>query len=269
MTSIHTHLVSIVLPTYNSAKTLARTIESLLAQTYPHIEIIIIDDGSTDNTGDVVAPFLSGDKIRYITQPNSGVIFSLNRAISLAKGHLIARADADDYYEKNRIETQVETLLKDSNCTLSTTNFYKVYPDGDISLQVVNVHPDAAIKELFKRNYIMHSAVMFRKRDFERVGGYSSDWTHIEDWELWFRLLTIGKLNISTEPLSYLLVHGGSISAKKEREQTRMGIALRAKLLNTSLIPPTYIVYLIKPIAKYLVGMTAIRFIRKVSGLKR
>ena len=119
-------MVSIIMPSYNTAKFISSTIKSVLAQTYTNWELIIVDDCSTDNTDEVVEPFLSDSRICYIkNEKNSGAAVSRNRALREAKGKWIAFLDSDDLWLQEKLEKQIE-FMKKNDCHFSYTNYIEI-----------------------------------------------------------------------------------------------------------------------------------------------
>ena len=119
-------LVSIIMPSYNTAKFISETIDSVLTQTYTNWELIIVDDCSTDNTDEVVKSFLSDDRIKYIkNEKNSGAAFSRNRALCEAKGKWIAFLDSDDLWFPEKLEKQI-SFMKKNDYRFSYTNYIEI-----------------------------------------------------------------------------------------------------------------------------------------------
>lgn len=119
-------LVSIIMPSYNTAKFISETIESVLAQTYPNWELIIVDDCSTDDTDAVVCPYLADDRIRYIkNEKNSGAAVSRNRALREAKGKWVAFLDSDDLWFPEKLEKQI-SFMKKNDYHFSYTNYIEI-----------------------------------------------------------------------------------------------------------------------------------------------
>lgn len=110
-----TPVVSIIIPAFNAEKFIAETIQSVLAQTYSSWELIIVDDGSTDNTANIIKTFFQNDRIRYCYQPNAGVSAARNKGIELSKGEYLAFLDADDLWHNQNIELKISTLKKNSS----------------------------------------------------------------------------------------------------------------------------------------------------------
>ena len=124
-------LVSVIMPSYNTAKYIAESIESIMNQTYPYWELIIVDDCSTDNTDSVVENYLSDTRIRYLkNEKNSGAAISRNYALREAKGKWIAFLDSDDVWLPEKLETQIAFMLE-KNCSFSYTNYEEIDEDKE------------------------------------------------------------------------------------------------------------------------------------------
>ena len=124
------NLVSIIMPSYNTGKYIRQTIESVLAQSYKNWELIIVDDCSTDNTDEVVKPFLSEQRIKYLkNEMNSGAAVSRNRALREAKGKWIAFLDSDDLWKPEKLYKQIN-FMENNGCSFSYTNYSEIDEDG-------------------------------------------------------------------------------------------------------------------------------------------
>ena len=182
--------ISVVLPVYNGAMFLAEAIGSILGQNFRDLELIAIDDGSTDGSASILDA-LRDPRVRVIHQANVGLAASLNQGISLARGEYIARHDHDDLSLPMRFARQVQFLEQNPDCALVGTRA-EIRRD-DRPATRFHDHPvdDAALRfELLFDNPFVHSSVMLRKREVESVGGYSTDPARQppEDYELWSRL---------------------------------------------------------------------------------
>lgn len=181
--------VSVIIPTYNRPALLARTIDSVLAQTYPDLELIVVDDGSTDNTPEVVAAY--GDRVRYIRQANQGPDAAVARGFSTATGDYINFMDHDDLMMPEKIERQVAIL--DSHPSVGLVHCgYEHIDENDKTLQRRIALPDTDILEnLIKSNFIWSGAPLIRRNWLEKVGLFDEDiWC--SDWDLWLRLAVAG-----------------------------------------------------------------------------
>ena len=207
-------IVSVVLPTYNCPHYVGQAIESMLAQTYANFELIVIDDGSRDETPEVVRNY-SDPRIRLITQSNRGLAGTLNRGIQLARGRYVARQDQDDFSFPERLARQVDFLDAHHACALVGT-WAQIWREGETTGRV-HAHPcdNAQLKfELLLNNPFVHSSVMIRKAALDRIGGYCIDPARQppEDYELWLRLAREHDVANIPEVLHVYREVGGSMS---------------------------------------------------------
>ena len=182
--------LSVLLPVYNGASYLREAIESILGQTYTDFELIVIDDGSTDDSLSVVREF-ADSRILVFSQKNRGLAASLNRAIGLAKGRYVARQDQDDLSLPGRFEKQVRFL--DEHPTAGMVGTWARILTGNAETDRVHKHPsdNATLKfALMFDNPFVHSSMMIRKSVFDSVGLYTTDPSRQppEDYELWSRI---------------------------------------------------------------------------------
>lgn len=185
-------IVSVVITTYNREKSLGRAIESVLVQSYSNIEIIIIDNGSTDGTRDVVRSYEKEHKINYIYKDNKdSYIPNLNSGIVESRGKYIAMLDDDDYWcDKEKLEKQVNFLEKNIEYVLVGGGAIKIDKDGKEIVRYLVPEKDADVrKKILISNTIVHATVLFKKDAWKKSGGYGEDL----DWGLWLRMGKIGK----------------------------------------------------------------------------
>jgi len=216
-------LVSVLMPVYNAEKYLAEAVSSILTQSYGNFELIIINDGSTDGSADIIAGY-SDPRIRLHTQENRGLSTSLNRAIQLATGRYLARQDADDVSFPERFAKQVAFLESHPEyCMLGTWS--EIWVEATPT-ERAHRHPyqNGALKfNLLFDNFFVHSSVMLRKSALDQVGFYTAEKSRQpEDYDLWSRLLRgrYGKMaNIPEMLLAYREVEG-SICRSDERSFT-------------------------------------------------
>ena len=182
--------VSAVLPVYNCPQYVGQAIESILSQTFSDFELIIIDDGSTDQTPDVLRRY-DDRRIRLISQNNHGLSATLNRGIELATGRYIARQDQDDFSYPNRFAKQVAYLDEHPSCAIVGTWAEIVRQDGGSRGHHKHPSDNSSLQyELLLNNPFVHSSVMLRRSALDHVGLYSVDKRRQppEDYELWSRL---------------------------------------------------------------------------------
>lgn len=208
-------LISVILPVYNGGPFLRQTLEALLAQTLEDFELIVINDGSTDDSEATILSF-NDPRIHYFPQPNQGFIFSLNRGIAAARGQYIARIDADDVCLPERFERQAawlaahpETAVVGCFITFIDENGREtgIWPEDRACVTNAQIR-----RALPKFNCIAHPGVMARAEVF-REYPYRKEQKHIEDYDLWLRLQGDGKVMEKVpEPLLLYRVHSGSVT---------------------------------------------------------
>jgi glycosyltransferase involved in cell wall biosynthesis len=182
-------LVSIVMSVYNGDKYLCEAVESILSQTYKNIQFVIVNDGSTDRTGSILKKYAASDtRVTLIEQENIGLSRSLNKAVRLSRGSLIARQDADDISMPNRLAMQSSAFYVNPGIDLVASGYYIIDADGDVILKRLLPSADKVKKLLPFENLIYHSSVMFKKQSFMSVGGYNENLEFGHDKDLWKRL---------------------------------------------------------------------------------
>lgn len=182
--------VSVILPFYNAARHLGEAIQSILCQTYPDFELILIDDGSSDGSAAIARSF-TDPRIRFVRQQNAGLAATLNKAIGLARYDFIARMDADDLSFPERFEKQIAFLDAHPECGMVGT--WASIWEGDRESGRAHRHPaeNSQLKfELLFDNPFVHSSMMIRRCVFERVGMYAvGKDRQPQDYELWSRVM--------------------------------------------------------------------------------
>lgn len=187
--------VSVVMGIYNCEKYLSESIESIINQTYRNIELIMCDDGSTDSTYDVALEYKHryGDRIILLkNERNMGLNYTLNKCIEHANGEYIARQDGDDISNLNRIEIEMDFLIKNDEYSLVSSNMVFFDECGEWGK---SCHSGLVTKEDFvKGSPICHAPCIMKKHDLESVGKYSVDkkLLRVEDYHLWFKFFING-----------------------------------------------------------------------------
>jgi len=201
-------LVSVVLASRNGSKTIASAIESIVNQSYTNLELIIVDDESTDNTYKIAKEFDSKITIKIIrNEANLGLARSLNRGIGATSGDLIARMDDDDISLPERIYAQVRFMNEHPDVDVVGTGVILV----DASYKAIGIQnkpeSDKQIKQaICKENPFYHPTVIMRRSFIERVGGYDEKLRRKEDYELWGRAANSSKYHNLQEPLLHYRV---------------------------------------------------------------
>ncbi len=216
-------LVSVVMPCYNAEKYLIEAVDSIINQTYKNLEIVLINDGSTDSTAALLDEYAKKDsRLKIITNPlNSGLIVSLNIGVAAAAGKYIARMDADDISVSNRIEKIMNAFFRMPEVEVLSAANYMMNLNGKILQQTV---PKATrIKALkfvcFFSTPIAHACVIGKSYVF-KANPYNSDYIHSEDYELFSRLIfqSVKMFNLK-DPLYKIRINPDSVSFKYEKIQ--------------------------------------------------
>lgn len=222
--------VSILMGVYNADRYLGEVIVSLLGQTWQDFEMIIVDDGSTDRSPEILAEYAKRDsRIRILTQQNQGVGRAVNRALELARGKYIARADADDYSYPQRLEKQVAFMESHPDVVALGTGVMLVDPIGiPICPHLAATGHEAIEAELLRGNgsAVCQPSVMLRRDALVQVGGYDTRWRVTEDLDLFLRLAEVGKLANMTEQLVNWRQHLGSTNHTRREQQLKESLAL-------------------------------------------
>ncbi|MBN2816778.1 MAG: glycosyltransferase family 2 protein [Campylobacterales bacterium] len=192
-------LVSVIIPTYNRYTLLQRAIRSLLEQTHQVAEVIVVDDGSTDNTAQIQKDF---PYIRYIYQENSGVAAARNRGIELAQHKWIAFLDSDDEWHSEKLERQV--LLHRNNPDILFSYTAELWLRNNTQVKIPKKYKKIG-QNIFVENLsycnIAPSSVLLHRSILERVGFFDDSFRVCEDYELWLRILSVYEAGLINEPL--------------------------------------------------------------------
>lgn len=208
-------LVSVIIPAYNAELFISETIDSVLAQSYKHIEIIVIDDGSSDNTLAIANTYK--DRITILTQKNMGVSTARNYGAKKAQGKWLAFIDADDIWLPNKIEQQLEKIGTES---WSHTNSYYFgeQQSGDVTRSdLTPQHDGLCLQELLADNFITTSTVLIKKSTFWQYQGFDESLPVLEDWKLWLTISAQEPLHYLAQPLAKYRVFPGSTSRKARK----------------------------------------------------
>lgn len=247
--------VSVNLTVYNGEQYLTQAIDSILNQTFDDFEFIIINDGSTDGTGDILAGY-DDPHLRIVTQANQGIPRSRNRAGNLSRGRYIAVMDGDDVSFPTRLERQVAFLdthhkvgVVGSACRvvdeLNRREWEQWVPLSDEELR----------RALIRGNPFVHTSVMMRKSVLRAVGGYNEAYPYLLDYELWVRLATHTRLANLPEVLVMHRHHWGTVSTTRDTELLRLWLRMRIRYEAFRRLdyPFYYVFYIFQPILFTLV----------------
>lgn len=242
--------VSVIMPAFNAERTIVQSIESVLAQTHFHWELLIVDDGSSDATPALIQPFLVDQRIRLLRTPGrSGPAMARNEAIANATGRLIAFLDSDDLWVPEKLAKQI-AFMNEKNSVFSFTAYRKIGPNGEVGASVIRVPETVGYHDLLKSNHIGCLTAMFDRGHFGRVAmpdmGRREDyrlWLNFlrdrvvhEDYGLWLHLLRKKRVDISdakviahglNEPLALYRVGQQSLSSNKLAAATSQWLVYR------------------------------------------
>jgi glycosyltransferase involved in cell wall biosynthesis len=182
--------VSVVMSVFNGERFLRQALDSILAQTFTDFEFIVVDDGSTDGTGEILKGY-ADPRLRIITQENIGLIGSLNRAVDIASSEYIARMDADDISSPRRLELQWEWLESHPRTAVLGTQVAEIGEAGNTIRRHYyhNSSEDIGKALLRGATALCHGTVVFRRACFKAVAGYRQPFQHAEDYDLWLRMI--------------------------------------------------------------------------------
>ncbi len=252
---------------YNGEQYIKSSIDSILNQTFGDFEFIIIDDASTDATAVLIDEYtLADDRVRLMRNPsNLGLTKSLNIGIHKSKGEYIARMDAGDTSEPERFAEQVMFLDKNKDHVLVGAWAYTIDEHSKRIGEMRNATDSDCVKKmLIRHNPIVHSSIMVRKSSLERVGNYDESWKYGQDYELYFRLMNVGKLaNIPKYLVSYRL-STNSITRKKNSEQIKLALKARAKAIREGQYSFFSYIYLLVPMLGLILPYRFKEFIKKI-----
>lgn len=214
--------ISVLMSCFNAEHWLNEAIESVLNQTYTNFEFIIVDDGSTDDTLQIVQNYAKQDKrIVVVTKPNTGLTDSLNVGMQRAKGKWIARLDSDDECEPTRFEKQLEYIEKSKNIVLVLAESITIDETG--KYQKICKYPTehSDLVRCLEKNlqFPPHSSAFFKLETVQKIGGYRKRIKRSQDRDLWLRLSEQGQLKCLKEPLVKIRKHKGQISCEYRKIQ--------------------------------------------------
>ena len=214
--------VSVVIPTFNCAAYLPLAIDSVLKQSYKDLEILVVDDGSTDGTVDQISHYAK--HIRYLYQENEGASTARNRALEMSTGEYIAYLDADDVWYPQKLERQVEYLDRDTECGLVHSEVCVIDEQDEILHHQFNaetarsVPQGSCLLQLLQDSHIQTLTVVERRECFEKVGGFDKRLPVAQDYMHWILIALEGwKFGYIGEPLAKYRWRHGSLMASKRR----------------------------------------------------
>lgn len=244
--------VSVIMSVYNSDKFLKEAIESILNQTYKNIEFIIIDDGSTDNSKEIIKKYEKIDKrIIFIeNKENIGLTKNLNKAIELSSSNYIARMDSDDVSDVTRIEKQIDFLQKNKEFSIVGSCAKYINSKGELEENLMVPESNDEIKSMiYKVNPLVHPSVMFKKEDIISIGKYNENLRKVQDYDLWFRAVADGLKIHNIQECLLFLRRDETYNKRKSKEYRKIDLKVRKNGYKLLKLPIYKYIYLMVPIA--------------------
>lgn len=240
--------VSVLMGTYNAGPWVGAAVASVLGQTLGDLELIVIDDGSTDDTPMVLAA-RPDPRLRVERRPRAGLTSALTRALGLARAPLLARLDADDVAAPERLARQVAYLAAHPEIGLLGTAAQEVDVQGRARGIVRPPEDDRSLRRLLiRRNPFVHSSIVMRRDLVERAGGYDAAFPVAQDYDLWLRLSELTRLaNLSDVLVTRRLVPE-RVSARRENERLRAEARARWRAVRRGGYPPWCAVFALRPV---------------------
>lgn len=251
MTSRKTPVVSVIMGIYNCADTLPEAIESIINQTFQDFELILCNDGSTDNTLEIAQHYKAQypDQIVIIeNEKNMGLNYTLNHCLRVAKGKYIARMDGDDRSLPNRFQTEVDFLEQHQEFALVSANL-EVYDDNGIWGKT-SFKATPQPEDLVRGSSFSHSACMVRKSVFDEVGGYSEGrrLLRVEDKHLWYKIYAAGYRGKNLDEVLYSYRDDRNGYRKRKLRYRFNSFYVSACCIKTFHLPVYYYLFAAKPI---------------------
>lgn len=212
--------VSVIIPAYNQAHFIGRAIQSVLDQTYQDFEIIVVDDGSTDNTAEVVHGF-EDSRIRYLFQENQGLSAARNKGLRLAQGEFISFLDSDDEFLPHKLELLLEDLSNKPHVGMTSGQAVPIDENGNQIGNIFNRPIPNPVELLLFGNPLHVGSVLLRRSWFDLVGEFDEKLASYEDWDLWLRLAQAG-CNFSwvPQPVSLYRFHRAQMTRSGDQMTT-------------------------------------------------
>lgn len=234
--------ISFVIPIYNAGEYLRPALASLRWQTLDRWEAVCVNDGSTDNSAEILHDFAAADaRFRVVDQPNGGIVAALNRGLAEARGEWVARMDSDDVATPNRLAEQWRVTRRDPGVVAIGANVLMTDPDGDPIRTTRYPTTHAAIERslLAGRETLAHPTMLFRRRTALDAGGYRAEFEWVEDTDLWLRMIGRGRFANLAAPLLRYRLHEKSVCwNRRAAQRERLAELLRLAHVERGFEPP-------------------------------
>lgn len=234
--------ISLITPSYNSAKTISHTIESIISQSYNNIEYIIIDGASSDNTSEIVLKYKDKLSIKFISEKDLGIYDAMNKGIKLALGEIIGILNSDDFYDNNHILSEVAKTFEDPKIEA-------VYGDisyfGNDKNKVTRYWKAGEYTENKLNNgwIIPHPALFVRKSVYDKYGSFNIDFKTAADYEFILRMLKINKIKVKYLPKVFTRMFNGGNSGQSFKQRMKGWQDLKKSWKINNLKTPVFFIF--------------------------
>ena len=196
-------MVSVVIPTHNRVDLLSRAIDSALNQTYKNLEVIVVSDGSTDGTDELMQKYEKDSRVKYINYKSGhGGNYARNMGIKAARGEFVAFLDDDDEWWSNKIEKQICIMSSDKEIGLVYTGTHSIFVDDNIEFDSCSMLQGDMSKRILFDNFVgSTTTVMLRKNVLEKSGLFDESLSAMQDYDLWVRVCQVCRVGVVSEPL--------------------------------------------------------------------
>ena len=261
-----TPAVSVLMGVWNGAPQVREAVESVLSQTMADLELIVVDDDSTDETPGILASF-HDPRLQVVRRARGGLTSALNAALRLSRASLVARLDADDLALPERLERQLAFLSAHPDVGLCGTAARALDAAGR---EVAILRPpadDAGIRRaLIRRNPFVHSSVVMRRAAVEQAGGYDEAFPVAQDYDLWMRMSRVTRMANLPEPLVVYRLRPGRVSETRHAERLRAEAYVRWREVRSGVYPPWCALFVLRPLLAQAVPRAARRAFRRLAG---
>jgi glycosyltransferase involved in cell wall biosynthesis len=232
--------ISIITPTYNSGKTLARTIESVITQNYSDLEYIIIDGLSSDNTKDIVSSYQKIN-IKIVSEKDNGIYDAMNKGVKIATGEIISILNSDDFFDNDNVLKTISDAFIDSKIDAVYGDIK--YFDDDIN-KTTRYWKAGEYKESKLNNgwIIPHPALFVRKSVYDKYGLFNTDLKIAADYEFILRILKVHKINVKYIPTVFVRMYNAGTSGKNFKQRMKGWKEMKKAWLMNSLKTPKFFI---------------------------
>jgi glycosyltransferase involved in cell wall biosynthesis len=259
--------VSVLMAVHNGSPWVVEAVGSVLSQTAADLELIVVDDGSTDATPEELHALRQEPRLRVERQPRAGLARSLDRALALARAPLVARLDADDLALPDRLARQRAFLEAHPEVGLLGTGAREVDAAGREVRVVRPPEGDREIRRaLIRRNPFVHSSVMLRRSLVQQVGGYDASFPVAQDYDLWLRLSAVTRMGNLPESLVVRRLVAGRVTAERDSERLRAETRARWRAVRRGAYPVWCALFALRPALALTVPLPLRRALRHALG---